>query len=97
LPDYSSALDAAAGARGSHRTDRAGPPYGISTLIYGLVADRIGIQRVIFASLAAFSVLTMLTATAQSVEQLTLFRIVTGIGASGVVLLSLALVGRLYP
>ena len=39
----------------------------------------------------------MLTATAQSVEQLTLFRIVTGIGASGVVPLALALVGRLYP
>jgi predicted MFS family arabinose efflux permease len=72
-------------------------PYGISTLIYGLVADRIGIQRVMFASLAAFSVLTMLTATAQSVEQLTLFRIVTGIGASGVVPLALALVGQLYP
>ena len=72
-------------------------PYGISTLIYGLIADRIGIQRVMFASLAAFSVLTMLTATAQSVEQLTLFRIVTGIGASGVVPLALALVGRLYP
>jgi predicted MFS family arabinose efflux permease len=71
-------------------------PYGISTLIYGLVADRIGIQRVIFASLAAFSVLTMLTATSQSIEQLALFRIVTGIGASGVVPLSLALVGRLY-
>src|SRR6201981_906662 len=49
-------------------------PYGISTLIYGLVADRIGIQRVIFVSLAAFAVLTMLTATAQSIEELTLFR-----------------------
>jgi hypothetical protein len=52
---------------------------------------------VIFASLAAFSVLTMLTTTAQSVEQLTLFWSVTGIGASDVVLLSLVLVGRLYP
>jgi predicted MFS family arabinose efflux permease len=72
-------------------------PYGVSTLIYGLAADRIGIHRVIFVSLAAFSILTILTATAQSVEQLTLFRIVTGIGASGVVPLALALVGRLYP
>jgi predicted MFS family arabinose efflux permease len=50
-----------------------------------------------FASLAAFAVLTMLTATAQTVEQLILFRIITGIGASGVVPLALALVGRLYP
>jgi len=72
-------------------------PYGISTLAYGVLADRIGIHRVMFASLAAFSVLTMLTATAQSIEQLAMWRLVTGIGASGVVPLALALVGRLYP
>src|SRR5919106_3012458 len=70
-------------------------PYGIATLAYGLLADRIGIHRVMFASLAAFAALTMLTATAQSIEQLALWRIVTGIGASGVVPLALAMVGRL--
>jgi predicted MFS family arabinose efflux permease len=72
-------------------------PYGIATLVYGILADRIGIHRVMFASLAAFSALTILTATAQSIEQLALWRIVTGIGASGVVPLALTLVGRLYP
>ena len=72
-------------------------PYGVSTLVYGLLADRIGIHRVMLGSLAAFSILTILTAIAQTVEQLTLFRIATGIGASGVVPLALALVGRLYP
>jgi len=72
-------------------------PYGIATLAYGILADRIGIHRVMFASLAAFAALTMLTATAQSIEQLALWRMVTGIGASGVVPLALALVGRLYP
>ena len=72
-------------------------PYGIATLAYGLLADRIGIHRVMFASLGTFAALTMLTATAQSIEQLALWRIVTGIGASGVVPLALALVGRLYP
>lgn len=72
-------------------------PYGIATLAYGILADRIGIHRVMFGSLAAFSVLTILTATAQSIEQLALWRIVTGIGASGVVPLALTLVGRLYP
>jgi MFS family permease len=50
-----------------------------------------------FASLTAFSALTILTATAQSIEQLALWRIATGIGASGVVPLALTLVGRLYP
>jgi MFS family permease len=72
-------------------------PYGIATLAYGLLADRIGIHRVMFTSLAAFAVLTMLTATTQSIEQLMLWRMLTGIGASGVVPLALALVGRLYP
>ena len=33
-------------------------PYGIATLAYGILADRIGIHRVMFASLAAFSALT---------------------------------------
>jgi predicted MFS family arabinose efflux permease len=33
-------------------------PYGIATLIYGLLADRLGVQRVMFASLAAFAALT---------------------------------------
>lgn len=72
-------------------------PYGIATLAYGVLADRLGIHRVMFVSLTAFSALTMLTATAQSIEQLALWRTVTGIGASGVVPLALALVGRLYP
>ncbi len=72
-------------------------PYGIATLAYGALADRIGIHRVMFTSLAAFSALTILTATAQSIEQLALWRIATGLGASGVVPLALALVGRLYP
>ncbi|QIG49362.1 MFS transporter [Nordella sp. HKS 07] len=72
-------------------------PYGIATVAYGLLADRLGIERVMCLSLAVFSVLTVLTATAQSIEQLALWRIATGLGASGVVPLALALVGRLYP
>ncbi len=72
-------------------------PYGIATLVYGLLADRLGIHRVMFASLAAFSALTALTATAASIEQIALWRILTGLGASGVVPLGLALVGRMFP
>ena len=32
-------------------------PYGCATLVYGLLADRLGIHRVMFASLAAFTLL----------------------------------------
>ena len=72
-------------------------PYGCATLIYGLLADRLGIHRVMFISLAAFAALTALTATATSIGQLALWRVLTGLGASGVVPLCLALVGRLFP
>ncbi len=72
-------------------------PYGIATLVYGLLADRLGIHRLMLASLAAFAGLTLLTATATSIGEIALWRILTGLGASGVVPLGLKLVGRLYP
>ncbi|KVK87574.1 MFS transporter [Burkholderia ubonensis] len=72
-------------------------PYGIATLLYGLLADRLGVQRVMFASLAAFAALTVLTATAASIGQIALWRVLTGLGASGVVPLALVLVGKLFP
>ena len=72
-------------------------PYGVATLVYGPLADRLGIHRVMFASLAFFAVLTGLTATATSIEQIALWRMLTGLGASGVVPLGLTLIGRLYP
>jgi hypothetical protein len=41
-------------------------PYGLSTLFYGLLSDRIGRRRVIYLSLASFTMLTFLTASARS-------------------------------
>lgn len=72
-------------------------PYGIATLFYGMLADRLGVQRVMFVSLIAFVALTALTATAASIGQIALWRVLTGLGASGVVPLALVLVGRLFP
>ena len=72
-------------------------PYGVSTLVYGVLSDRIGRRTIIFASLAAFIILTGLTATANSAGQLMLWRLLTGIGASGVVPLALASMGTLFP
>lgn len=72
-------------------------PYGLATLVYGLLADRLGLWRIMAASLLAFAVLTALTATARSVHELVLWRLLTGLGASGVVPLALVLVARLYP
>lgn len=72
-------------------------PYGAATLVYGLLSDRFGLWRIMAGSLAAFSILTLLTATAHSVEALVFWRGLTGVGASGVVPLALVLVGRLFP
>jgi MFS family permease len=72
-------------------------PYGVSTLVYGVLSDRIGRRTIIFASLAAFIILTALTATANSAGQLMLWRLLTGIGASGVVPLALASMGTMFP
>lgn len=72
-------------------------PYGVATLVYGVLADRFGLRRIMFASLAGFCALTALTATARSLAELTAWRMLTGFGASGVVPLALVLVGQLFP
>ncbi len=72
-------------------------PYGVSTLFYGLLSDRLGRRRIMLGSLLAFIVLTALTATTQSVGQMVVWRLLTGLGASGVVPLALGLIGHLFP
>ena len=72
-------------------------PYGVSTLFYGFLSDRLGRRRILLASLLAFVILTAFTATAQSASQLIIWRLLTGLGASGVVPMALALVGDLFP
>ncbi|MGA9725261.1 MAG: MFS transporter, partial [Candidatus Binatus sp.] len=72
-------------------------PYGVSTLFYGLLSDRVGRLPIMVASSIAFVVLTALTATSQSVDAMIAWRLLTGLGASGVVPLGLALIGDLFP
>lgn len=72
-------------------------PYGISTLFFGLLSDWIGRRRIMFASLAAFVVLTGLTATSHSANQIIFWRLLAGLGASGVVPLALGLIASLFP
>jgi MFS family permease len=45
-------------------------PYGVSTLFYGLLSDRLGRRRIMLASLLAFIILIALTSTAQSASQM---------------------------
>lgn len=71
-------------------------PYGIATLFYGLLADKVGTRLIILTSFFLFSLFTAFTALSQSVSQLIVWRLLTGIGASGVIPISLAWIGQSY-
>src|SRR5581483_5739900 len=72
-------------------------PYGMAGLVYGPLSDRFGRGRIIFSSLLLFTVLTALTAAASSPSTMLVLRLLTGLGASGVVPITLALIGDLFP
>lgn len=72
-------------------------PYGVSTLVYGVASDRIGRRPIMLASLTAFILLTAATGVVHSGTQMLTLRLLTGVGASGVVPLALALIGDLFP
>jgi predicted MFS family arabinose efflux permease len=71
-------------------------PYGAATLVWGPVSDRVGRGRVILGSLSAFIALTAATAAVDGAPAFVTARFVTAVGASGVVPISLALVGDLF-
>ncbi len=72
-------------------------PYGVATLAWGPLSDRFGRRTVILVSLTLFIALTAATALASGVTGFVLWRIATGIGASGVVPISLTLIGDVVP
>ena len=71
--------------------------YGVATLMFGLLSDRLGRRNLMLGSLLTFGVLTVATATAQTATQFILWRLVTGLGAAGVVPLALAFIGAEFP
>lgn len=71
--------------------------YALMALFYGVLSDRFGRWSVIRISLAVFVLCTALTATAQTASQLAMWRLLTGLGASGVIPLTFALIGDFFP
>ena len=71
-------------------------PYGVMQLVWGPLSDRVGRGSLIVSSLVAFIVLTALTAAVGGVSGFLTARLVTALGASAVVPISLALVGDLF-
>ncbi|MDV2992995.1 MAG: Multidrug resistance protein MdtL [Chroococcidiopsis sp. SAG 2025] len=71
--------------------------YALMALFYGVLSDRFGRWSVIRISLIIFVICTALTATAQTASQMVIWRLLTGLGASGVIPLTFALIGDLFP
>ncbi|QTE38563.1 MFS transporter [Mucilaginibacter gossypii] len=71
-------------------------PYAVSTLFFGLLADRFRPTSIITASLTAFVALSFFTSTAANMDQFILWRFLTGVGSSGVIPISVSLTGRLF-
>ncbi|WP_218063561.1 MFS transporter [Arthrobacter wenxiniae] len=72
-------------------------PYGLMTLFWGPLSDRTGRRPVILGSLVVFAILTAATALAAGAPAFILMRMATGIAASGVVPISLVLIGDVFP
>jgi predicted MFS family arabinose efflux permease len=71
-------------------------PYGVMTLVWGPLSDRLGRRVILLGSMAAFVVLTAATAAMDSVGSFTAARAITAVGASGVVPIALALLGDVF-
>jgi AAHS family 4-hydroxybenzoate transporter-like MFS transporter len=66
-------------------------------LVSGPVADRVGRKPVLVAAVLIFGVGSLLTATAQSVEALITFRVLTGLGMGGAMPNAIALTSEYMP
>ena len=71
--------------------------YGFSTLFYGPLSDRVGRRRILLVLLALSALSTLLCGFAWSAASLIALRILCGLCAGGIVPISLALIGDLYP
>jgi MFS transporter, AAHS family, 4-hydroxybenzoate transporter len=69
----------------------------IGSIFFSMVADRVGRRPVLIGATFFFSLITILTATAASVEQLLLYRLIAGIGLGSIIPQATSLVGEFSP
>jgi predicted MFS family arabinose efflux permease len=72
-------------------------PYGFSTLFYGPISDRTGRRPILLAMLGLMAFSAAGAATAASIAQLLTWRIIAGVASGGIIPISLALLGDLFP
>jgi AAHS family 4-hydroxybenzoate transporter-like MFS transporter len=69
----------------------------IGSLLFSMLADRIGRRPVLIGAALYFSALTLVTARANSIPELLVIRIIAGIGLGGIMPNAMALVGEYSP
>lgn len=69
----------------------------LGALGFSMLADRIGRRPVLIGAALFFSVMTLLTARASSVQELLILRLIGGIGMGGIIPNATALVGEYSP
>ena len=69
----------------------------IGGVAFGVIADRIGRKRALMAAVAIYSVFTAACGLSQTVTQLTIFRILLGLGFGGQWATGVALVSETFP
>ena len=72
-------------------------PYGLFQLAYGLLGDGFGKLPIIVYAMFASTIVTLLCTFANSIESLTVFRVLSGVATAAVVPLSLALIADHIP
>jgi AAHS family 4-hydroxybenzoate transporter-like MFS transporter len=81
-----------------------GPVFGAAnfgvlfgSLLFSMLADKIGRRPVLISATAFFSILTLLTARAMSIQELLALRFIAGIGLGSIIPQTAALVGEYSP
>ncbi|WP_143307240.1 MFS transporter [Chitinophaga vietnamensis] len=71
--------------------------YGLFTLFYAPLSDRLGRFKVIILSLLLFTMLTLATTIVDDINQMILLRLLTGMGAAGVAPTTISWISDTYP
>ncbi len=69
----------------------------IGSLVFSMLADRIGRRPVLVGATFFFSVITILTARATSVQELLIYRFIAGVGLGSIIPQATSLVGEYSP
>jgi predicted MFS family arabinose efflux permease len=71
--------------------------YGLFTLVYAPLSDRIGRFRIVAFCLVMFSLFTLSTAFVNGINQMIFLRLLTGIGAAGIAPTTISWISDTYP